>query len=531
MSAMNESNTTLKKFLQSSWGTNIAIGLTITLVIGAILTTWVLVDKPDYKLLVSNYSDRDGGEVIAALQQMNVPYQYAQNGAAILVPADRVHDVKLKLATQGLPKTGGIGFELMENQKLGTSQFLEQLNFQRALEGELARSINSIASVETSRVHLAIPKPSVFVRDIQKPTASVILSLHPSRKLELQQVNGILHLISSSVPELLAENVTIIDQNGNLLSKVDNQSTDNMLDQTQLKYIDELQKGIVRRIESILIPILGQENIRAEATADVDFSHSEQAAEIYTPNNATTNVAKRSEHSKSASNDDNNKVGGVPGAYSNQPGQINQLSQLNQLPILNQAIPTTTNPSQTNNEHETTTNYEVDKTVRFIKNPTGTINRLTVAVVVNNKTELDSHGKSISIAINDEDKLQITNLVKQAMGYKEDRGDELSVANIAFKNRVTEQIEPPIFWNQFLSIDNARIVFQYLLGLSIIAYLFSVLKPLVKLVLSNKKDTELQLDLNQTQVNGQFSTIEATRKMAADNPQVVASVIKNWMNQ
>ncbi|MFI3222992.1 MAG: flagellar basal-body MS-ring/collar protein FliF, partial [Methylococcaceae bacterium] len=173
---MNESNSSISKFLQSSWGTNIALGVSITLVIGAILFTWVLVDKPDYKILVSNYADRDGGEVIAALQKMNVPYQFAENGAAILVPADRVHDVKLKLATQGLPKTGGIGFELMENQKMGTSQFLEQINFQRALEGELARSINSIASVETSRVHLAIPKPSVFVRGIQTPTASVILS-------------------------------------------------------------------------------------------------------------------------------------------------------------------------------------------------------------------------------------------------------------------------------------------------------------------------------------------------------------------
>lgn len=525
MPSVNESNSSLSKFLQSSWGTNIALGVSITLVIGAILFTWVLVDKPDYKILVSNYADRDGGEVIAALQKMNVPYQFAENGAAILVPADRVHDVKLKLATQGLPKTGGIGFELMENQKMGTSQFLEQINFQRALEGELARSINSIASVETSRVHLAIPKPSVFVRGIQTPTASVILSLHPSRKLNQMQVNGILQLISNSVPELLAENVTIIDQNGNLLSKVDNQSAESMIDQTQLKYIDELQKGIVRRIESILIPVLGQENIRAEATVDVDFSHSEQAAEIFTPNNTPTNVAKRSEHSKSSTNEDNSKVGGVPGATSNQP------SQLNQLPILNQTTPTTSNANPLNDEHETTTNYEVDKTVSFIKNPTGTISRLTVAVVVNNKTELDKHGNPLSIAINDDELLQLTNLVKQAMGYKVERGDALSVANIAFKNTVSEHIAPPVYWHQFITIENAKTALQYLLGLSIIAYLLSILKPLVKQVLSNKKATDQPIDSNQPEVNGQFTNIEATRKMAAENPQIAASVIKNWVNK
>ncbi|MFI3222319.1 MAG: flagellar basal-body MS-ring/collar protein FliF, partial [Methylococcaceae bacterium] len=395
----------------------------------------------------------------------------------------------------------------------------------RALEGELARSINSIASVETSRVDLAIPKPSVFVRGIQTPTASVILSLHPTRKLNQMQVNGILQLISNSVPELLAENVTIIDQNGNLLSKVDNQSAENMIDQTQLKYIDELQKGIVRRIESILIPVLGQENIRAEATVDVDFSHSEQAAEIYTPNNTPINVAKRSEHSKSSTNEANSKVGGVPGATSNQP------SQLNQLPILNQATPTAINANPLNDEHETTTNYEVDKTVSFIKNPTGTINRLTVAVVVNNKTELDKHGNPVSIAINDDEILQLTNLVKQAMGYKVERGDALSVVNIAFKNTVSEHIAPPVYWHQFLTFENAKTALQYLLGLSIIAYLLSILKPLVKQVLSNKKATDLPIDLNQPEVNGQFTNIEATRKMAAENPQIAASVIKNWVNK
>ncbi len=526
MASTKESLTSISKFFQSPLGSNLAIGACIALILGAMMTTWLWVEKPDFKVLVSNYSDRDGGAIIASLQQMNVAYQYAENGNAILIPADRVHDVRLKLATQGLPKSGNIGFELMESQKIGTSQFLEQINFQRALEGELARSINSIASVQTSRVHLAIPKPSVFVREKQKPTASVLLSLHPGRKLDQQQIDGILHLVSSSIPELLTENVTIVDQNGNLLTKSTTDTTDNQLDPSQLNYVNELQNGIVHRIESILIPILGQENLRAEATADVDFSHSEQAAEIYTPNNTANNVAKRSEHSKSSSSDNgSNKAGGIPGAYSNQPGQ---LGQLNQIPMLNQ----TTAPasaSQSSDEHETTTNYEVDKTVRFVKNPTGTIKRLTVAVVVNYKTEIDSNGKPISIAFTEEDKLQITSLVKQAMGYKEDRGDALSVVNIPFKKVNTEQIDSPDFWNQLLTIENTKTASQYLFAIAIIAYLFKLLKPLIK----NLPLTKLSNQANpskQSIVEDQPINIEAARKMAAENPQIVASVLKNWMN-
>ncbi len=218
--------------------------------------------------------------MIAALQTMNVPYRFAEGGGAILVPAEQVHDARLKLAAQGLPKGGNVGFELMENQKLGSSQFLEQVNFQRALEGELARSINSIGVVQAARVHLAIPKPSVFVRERQQPTASVLVNLHPGRTLDAQQVSAIVHLVSSSVPELTAKNVTVVDQNGSLLSDPERQADANRLDPAQVKYVMDLQDGIVKRIKSILTPMVGAGNVRAEATAEVDFSRSEQAAEL-----------------------------------------------------------------------------------------------------------------------------------------------------------------------------------------------------------------------------------------------------------
>ncbi len=192
----------------------LAAATAVALAVGA----WMWSQTPDYRVLFSNLSDRDGGAIIASLQQMNVPYKFAEGGGAILVPATQVHEVRLRLAGQGLPKGGLVGFELMENQKLGTSQFIEQVNYQRALEGELARSIQSLSAVGGARVHLAIPKPSVFVREQQKPSASVLLNLHPGRTLEPGQVSAIVHLVSSSVPDLPIKNVTVLDQNGNLLS-------------------------------------------------------------------------------------------------------------------------------------------------------------------------------------------------------------------------------------------------------------------------------------------------------------------------
>ena len=217
----------------------LSVGAAVTLAIMAGI--WMWSQQPDYRVLFSNFNDKDGGAIVASLQQMNIPYKYSEGGIAIMVPASQVHDARLKLASQGLPKGGNVGFELMENQKLGTSQFLEQVNFQRALEGEFARSIQAVSAVQTARVHLAMPKSSVFIRDQQKPTASVLLNLYPSRVLDQQQVNAILHLVASSVPELSAKSVTIVDQNGNLLSDPSKQVMGNNLDPSQLKYVQDFQ--------------------------------------------------------------------------------------------------------------------------------------------------------------------------------------------------------------------------------------------------------------------------------------------------
>jgi len=256
----------------------------VAAVVAVMVVFWLWSQQPDYRILFSNYSDKDGGAIVAALEKMNVPYKFSESGSAILVPAEQVHTARLKLASDGLPKGGNIGFELLENQKFGVSQFVEQVNFQRALEGELERSIQAIAAVQVARIHLAIPKPSVFVRDQQNPTASVLLNLHPGRTLDPQQVAAVVHLVASSVPNLPAANVTVVDQNGTLLSDTSKKQGANGLDQTQIKYVEDMQASIARRVESIITPLVGAKNVRAEASAEIDFSTTEQAAETYKPN-------------------------------------------------------------------------------------------------------------------------------------------------------------------------------------------------------------------------------------------------------
>ena len=242
---------------------------------------WMWTQAADYKVLYSNLTDRDGGAIIAGLTQMNVPYKFSEGGSAILVPSDKVHDARLRLASQGLPKGSVVGFELVDNQKFGATQFQEQINYQRGLEGELAKSIQSLSAVQTARVHLAIPKASVFVRDQQMPSASVLVSLYPGKTLARDQVTGILNLVASSVPELATKNVSVLDQNGNLISANGSGADAGGLDSTQLSYVQQIEQATIQRIVDILEPVVGRGNARVQVSAEVDFSRIEAVAETF----------------------------------------------------------------------------------------------------------------------------------------------------------------------------------------------------------------------------------------------------------
>jgi len=539
---------------------------------------------PEYKVLYTNVSDRDGGAIIASLQQMNVPYKFAEGGGAILIPGDKVPEARLKLAAQGLPKAGGVGFELMDNQKFGTSQFAEQVNYQRALEGELARSIESIASVESARVHLAIPKPSLFVREQKKPSASVVLTLQRGRSIDEGTVSAIAHMISSSVPELDAKSVTVVDQRGNLLSAANSGARG--LDVSQLKYTQEIEQGYIRRIEAILQPIVGANNVRAQVAADIDFSIVEHTDEKYSPNADPARAAIRSQQSSESTQRGAVPPGGVPGALSNQPplnptapitnppqpGQPGQpgapgapgapnaqgargaqgAAAANGANGANSAVSTAAASGPGSSRKDMTTNYELDRSIRHVQQSAGGVRRLSVAVVVNYKDAVEG-GKTTQRALTPVEIDQIRNLAKEAMGFSQERGDSLNVVNSAFADdRDPPAPEVPL-WRDPQNIDLAKTIGGYLLValLALFAW-FAVLRPLLRkhlapppapepVVATQESDSdEPKLDdtptippeeaLRVREAARQKADMDYAHQLAEQDPKLVATLIQHWMN-
>jgi len=504
--------------------------------VAVMVAVWMWGQQPDYRVLFSNFSDRDGGAIVAELEKMNIPYKYAEGGGAVLVPADRVHDARLKLASQGLPKGGNVGFELMENQRLGSSQFVERVNFQRAMEGELARSIESVSAVQAARVHLAMPKDTVFVSEQKAPTASVLLNLHPGRTLDQAQVSAIVHLVASSVPELPIKNVTVVDQNGNLLSDTGKAPSIAGMDPSQTKYVQDLQQSVVRRIESIITPIVGPNNVRAEATADVDFSRTEQAVESYKPNQAADAMVIRSQQTSESLNGVANP-GGVPGALTNQP-PVPATAPITQ----GQAAATPENGAPaTNVRKDATVNYEVDKTIQYVQQGIGGLKRLSVAVVVNYKRSVDAEGKVTMTPLTEAETTQISNLVKEAMGFNAERGDSINVVNTPFAREENDVIPEIPWWKQPQYLEYlamAKTAGKYLLMAIVLLMIYlRVLKPLFKKIQEIPKLPPPAQNLQLQQAGamalpGQRSyqdNLTRAQQLANQDPRVVANIVKTWV--
>lgn len=521
---------------QQMMGLGIAVAATVAVLAGLFL--WG--QTPDYRVLYANLSDHDGGAIIESLQQQNIPYKFAEGGGALLVPANVVHEARLRLASQGLPKGGTAGFELMESQKFGTSQFLEQVNYQRALEGELARSMQTLAAVQNARVHLAIPKPSVFVKEQQKPSASVVLALHPGRTLDPGQVNGIVHLVSSSIPNMPAQSVTVLDQSGNLLSSA-HEGAEQTMDATQLKYVREIEQDYIKRIEAILIPIAGQQNVKAQVTASIDFSQVEQVAESYKPNQRPNTAAVRSTQSLETLNGVAN-TGGVPGALSNQP-PANATA-----PIANAANApgAAAANSAANTRKEATANYEVDRTIQHTKLPVGSIRRLSVAVVMNNRSVIEK-GKTVSKPYTDAENAQIAALVKDAMGFDPKRGDSLNLLNKAFNNEQEAPAPELPLWKQPEMVALAKEILKYLLIAGGVGFLlFGIIRPAFKnLAAQAAAQAEAAAAAAAAEAarhhhgHGQFEepknsyeeNLQLAKDLTKSDPKIVASVVKEWVNK
>lgn len=511
-------------------------------VIAVMVVFWLWSQQPDYRVLFSNFSDKDGGAIVAALDKMNVPYKLSDSGSAILVPAAQVHQARLKLASDGLPKGGNIGFELLEKQKFGVSQFVEQVNFQRGLEGELERSIQAIDTVESAIIHLAIPKQSVFVREDQKPTASVLLNVLSGRHLDANQVSAIVHLVASSVPHLQASNVTVVDQNGNLLSDTSKKAGTKQLDPAQLKYVDELQQSIARRVESIIVPIVGANNVRAEASVEVDFSTSEQAAEIYKPNQNTSDVAVRSMQSNESTTAGPSGATGVPGALSNQPPEEATASITTEEGEETTAVAANVPPI--NSQKNTTTNFEVDKTIRYEQQAMGGIKRLNVAVVVNNMPVVDAEGKTTYRPLTDAEKQQINDLARQAMGFNETRGDALAVVNTAFAQAAVEAMPEVPMWKQPMTIEYVKDALRLIIGIVVMLMLYKkILKPMFNKLTEplalpsaaltpigsvNSGNGEMEVQNDPKLISSYNQSLDAAKQIASQNPRMVASVVSGW---
>lgn len=519
----------------------VGLALLIALLVGGTLWT----KEPPYSILFANFDEKDGGAIVASLQQQNIPYQYAEGGRAILVPQAKVHDIRLKLASQGLPKGGLVGFEIMEGQKLGISQFAEQINYQRALEGELARSIGSLSAVRGARVHLAIPKQTAFLRDETKTSASVVVSLAAGRTLESSQVAGIVHLVSSSVPQLNPLNVSVIDQNGNLISQQRDKLQEAGLDPSQLKYVRELESSYTKRIEAILAPIVGSNNVKAQVTADIDFSQTEQVAENYKPN-PTPETVIRSQQTTEAGTGTPGAIG-IPGALTNQPPAPATA------PLTTPAVqgatgsgnpPSPTSAAGINYSRNATVNYEVDKTVRHTKGMPGVVRRLSVAVVVNHRTDPT---KPKPIPLTAAEIKQVTDLAREAMGFSQQRGDTLNVANAPFTAPEKEVVPDSPIWKDAELIALLKELARYLVIGGIAFYLWTrMLKPVVDKLLeppppAPKKDeseqdgVEIGPDgmphfVNHNAHQAYEDKLAAARELARNDPKAVANMIKEWMD-
>jgi len=533
---------------QRKLGLMVALAAVIALIVGSMM--WA--QTPDYRVLYGNLADRDGGEVIDALTKQNIPFKTG-DGGVILVPSNLVYEARLKLASQGLPKGGSVGFELMDNQKFGITQFQENVNYQRALEGEITRTISTIASVQGARVHLAIPKPTVFVREQQKPSASVLVSLYPGRMLDKAQVAGIVHLVASSVPEMPPGNVTVIDQNGKMLTSRGDKGGLSGLDSSQLEYLDEVEQSYVRRIEDIISPIVGAGNIRAQVNADLDFSYTEQTAETYRPNPTPDQSSIRSQQTSESFGEGGQQATGVPGAMSNQPPG-GATAPINAAPGARAGAggQSAGTGSTGTLQKETTTNYEVDKTISHIKKPVGSIKRLSVAVVVNNKGTKDKKGKVTYRALTKEELAQVYNLAKEAMGFNQTRGDTLNVVNAPFDMAEAEEVAGLPVWKDPAMISLAKDLVKYLVIGGLLVYLvLGVLRPMITelstlgahvtaaraaqaeaasaaagggemgdiVTLGGRKPHSYEDDLNMV------------KDLAKQDPKIMANVVKDWVNK
>lgn len=526
--------------------------LAAALTIGVGLIMWA--SKPDYAPIYDKMGQQDAARVTEMLRGQNIPYQLEPGTGLVTVPADQLDQVRILLAAEGISQSGDIGIEVLQkDQGLGTSRFIENARYQHALETELSRTITAMRNVETARVHLAMPKQSVFIRNQAKASASVMVKMLPGRSLESGQVTAIVNLVASSIPYLEASQVTIVDQWGRLLSS-GSEGVGMMATARQFEYARQLEGSYARKIEALFMPILGPGRVRAEVNADVDFSIQESTQELFEPDEAQV----RSEQSNEQVTTGSGAPVGIPGALTNQPPAAGQVDA-NQAANGEGGAPR----SQTN---AATRNYELDKTITHTKTATGQVRRLTVAVLVDNASTVNEAGETVSTPLTEQEIQEYTELVKQSIGFDQARGDTVLVMNRPFKP--VEAIEPvaePSLLEQPWVWSMGK---QIIAGLGVLLLIFWLIRPAMKnlkaakaqavaatalpsaeeqeqeakaLTAENEGTAEQDKAENAEDKNKQAALppppevygdiLNMARVLAEEDPKRVATLMKNWVGE
>lgn len=550
------------------------VGLAASVAIGFAVVLWS--QQPDYRPLLGSLAGMDANQVMETLAAADISYTVEPNSGALLVKADDLARARLKLASAGIaPTDSNIGFEILDKEQgLGTSQFMEATRYRRGLEGELGRTVSSLNNVKAARVHLAIPKSSVFVRDERKPSASVLVELYPGRNLEPSQVMAIINLVATSVPELTKSQITVVDQKGNLLS--DQQGlTELSMAGKQFDYSRRMESLYTQRVHNILQPVLGSGRYKAEVSADVDFSAVESTSETFNPDQP----ALRSEQSVSEQRQSSLGPQGVPGALSNQPpgpaaapenaiaGQAaaagaiapgQPLLDANGQQIMDPATgQPMLAPYPADKREQATRNYELDRSISYTKQQQGRLRRLSVAVVLDDQVTVATDGTTTRVPRTADELARFTRLVQDAVGFDASRGDSVSVINAPFAADSLDETfidipfySQPWFWD---------IVKQVLGVLFILVLVFGVLRPVLNNLTNAGKGKDLQpvggdaelgemgeiddaltndrVSLSGPQsimlpspTEGYDAQLNAIKNLVAEDPGRVAQVVKDWIN-
>lgn len=444
------------------------VGLAASVALGVAVVLWA--QEPNYQPVVGDLSAYNPQDVTTILDSNGIDYKMDPRTGALLVPSEQVYNARLKLAAEGVTDQKTMGYELLDQERgLGTSQFMETISYRRGLEGELARTIAAMRGVRNARVHLAIPERSVFIRDAREPTASVFLEVFAGRRPEPEQIRAIVNLVAGSIPMMNRDQVTVVDQNGNLLTGDEVQAeTDRMKD--QYEYTSRVEERLTRRVASLIGPIVGEGRYRAEVTADLDFSAVERAEELYNPEQQAVRSERELSEQRVAG-----AQGGIPGALANQPpGAATVPEQATAAPGEDGAPAA----PPVNVRSESTRNYELDRTVSYTRQELGAVKRVTVALAVDDMKVVDPETGEVSYQPWPEAELQrLSMLVRDAVGYSASRGDSVTVMNTAFAPEEAVEFEAPGFWEQPWFWDLMK---QVLAGLVILILVLGLLRPTLK---------------------------------------------------